>query len=453
MPERIYSLMEAHNWTELKHFLNEEMGFQELLEMMEVFPPHQQVVLFRLFNKDLALEVFEVLEPHKQRELLEAFNATEVIELFSGIDPSDQVRIIDELPAKVAKELLKAIPRVTRDAAAILMGFKPGTVGRVITPHYLRLKRDMTVSEALSQIRRLKPDSETLLDIYITDKHRVLEGSLTLRDLVVAEPETTVGEIMDDDVVYVTADTDQEDAVNILKKFDLVTLPVVDSEQRLVGVLEYDRALDILHEEAAEDLLEKGGLINLQNREESMSQRLINGTLFQVLKVRLPFLMITLAGGLLAGLVIEQFEEAINTVVALAFFMPVVMDMGGNVGTQSTTIFTRSLVLGHVRPNSFMGPFLKEVGRGLVMGVILGIMAGIIGILWQGDYRLGLVVGISLFFTVTLAATLGFFIPWILYRLDFDQAAGAGPIITTIKDISGLLIYFGLATMLMGIVI
>lgn len=452
MPDRIYSLMEAHNWTELKHFLNEELGFQELLELMEVFPPHQQVVLFRLFNKDLALEVFEVLEPHKQRELLEAFNAAEVNELFSGIDPSDQVRLLDELPAKVAKELLKSIPRETRDAAAILMGFKPGTVGRVMTPHYLRLKRDLTVSEALNQIRRLKPDSETLLDIYVTDKHRVLEGTLTLRDLVIAEPETTVGEIMDDDAVYVTADTDQEDAVNILKKFDLVTLPVVDSEQRLVGVLEYDRALDILHEEAAEDLLEKGGLINLQNREESMSQRLINGTLFQVLKVRLPFLMITLAGGLMAGLVIEQFEEAINTVVALAFFMPVVMDMGGNVGTQSTTIFTRSLVLGHIRPNSFTGPFLKEVGRGLVMGIILGILAGIIGVLWQGDYRLGLVVGISLLFTVTLAATLGFFIPWILYRLDFDQAAGAGPIITTIKDITGLLIYFGLATILMGIV-
>lgn len=452
MTEKITRLLQQHQWAELKQLLNQELGFQELFEAMETFPPHQQIVLFRLLNKDTALEMFEVMEPHQQHDLLDAFNDEEVIEMFSGIDPSDQVRLLDELPAKVAKELLRSIPPQTWDKAAILMGFRPGTVGRVMSPHYLRLRRDGTAAHALEHFRNLKPDREVLLDIWVTDRHRVLEGMVTLRDLVVADPAAPIGEVMDEDVVYVTADTDQEDAVNILKKFDLVSLPVVDSEHRLIGVLEYDRALDILQEEAEEDILEKGGLLALQEREESLSQRVIHGSLLQVMMVRLPFLMITLVGGLLAGMVISRFEQVLEAAVALAFFIPIVMDMGGNVGTQSITIFTRSLVLGHIRPSRFLPELGKEALRGMTIGGVVGVLTGIIGYLWQGDASLGLVVGLSLFSTVTLAASLGFLIPWLLFKLNMDQAAGAGPIITTIKDITGLLIYFYLANLFMDLI-
>jgi magnesium transporter len=166
MSQRILGLMEANHWAELKDLVNNELGFQELLEKMEDFTPPQQVVLFRLINKDhSAWNCLKCIEPHKQRQLLEAFSAAEVTELIAGIDPSDQVRLLDEVPAKVAKEFLKAIPREAREAASLLMGFKPGTVGRVMSPHYLRLRRDQTVGEALAQIRRMKPDSETLLDM------------------------------------------------------------------------------------------------------------------------------------------------------------------------------------------------------------------------------------------------------------------------------------------------
>lgn len=452
MTERITTLLSEHKFAELKELLNDDLGFQELSELLEEFTPNQQVVLFRLLDKDTALEFFELMEPPQQKELLEAFTDAEVTEMFSSIDPSDQVRLLDELPAKVAKELLKSIPGEARDSAAILMGFQPGTVGRVMSPHYLRLRQDDTARSALEHIRKLKPDREELLDIWVTDRHRVLEGVVTLRDLVLADPDAAIGDIMDDDVVYVTADTDQEEAVNILKKFDLVNLPVVDSENRLVGALEYDRALDIMQEEATEDLLERGGVLTLQKREENLSNRLIHGSVYQVLAVRLPFLMITLVGGLLAGLVISRFEEALSTVLALAFFMPLVMDMGGNVGTQSTTIFTRSLVLGHVRPNEFLKPLFREMTRGVTMGAILGAITGFIAFIWQGDASLGLVIALSLLFTITLAASLGFLVPWAMYKLNLDQAAGAGPILTTIKDITGLLIYFYLASLFMNLV-
>src|SRR5690554_999626 len=453
MTERITALLAEQKLAPLKHLLNEEVAFQELPQLLEEFPSNQQALLFRLLEKDLALEIFEVMEPSHQRELLAAFTANEVMELFSSIDPSDQVRLLDELPAKVAKELLKSVSADTRDKAATLMGFNAGAVGRVMSPHYLRLRRSDTVQYALDRIRRLKPEREVLLDIWVTDQHRVLEGVVTLRDLVLAEPSTNIGEIMDEDIVSVSANTDQEEAVNILKKFDLVSLPVVDSENRLIGNLEHDRALDILQEEATEDLLEGSGVLSLQKREESLSLRLVNGTLLQVLSARLPFLFITLIGGLLAVIVISNFETSLETVVALAFFMPLVMDMGGNVGTQSTTIFTRSLVLGHIRPAEFIKPLLKEISRGFTMGVIFGFLTALAAYVWQRQLSLSLVVGLSLLSTVTLAAALGFVVPWTMYKLNLDQAAGAGPILTTIKDITGLLIYFGLASLFMNIVI
>lgn len=453
MTERITNLLSEHKLVQLKELLNDELGFKELSELLEEFLPNQQVILFRLLEKDTALEIFELMETAKQKELLQAFTATEVTEMVSNIDPSDQVRLLDELPAKVAKELLKSIPPEDRENASILMGFQPGTVGRVMSPHYLRLRQDFTVQAALDHIRALKPDRETLLNVWVTDKRRVLEGVVTLRDLVLADPETTIGDIMDDDVVYVSADTDQEDAVNTLKKFDLVSLPVVDSENRLVGALEYDRALDIMQEEATEDLLEKGGVLTLQKREENLSQRLLHGSIHQVLAARLPFLLITLVGGLLAGFIISGFEAALSQVLALTFFLPLVMDMSGNVGTQSTTIFTRSLVLGHIRPNEFFKNLLNETGRGLAIGGIIGVLTAIITTLWQGDFRLGLVVGLSLWCALTLAASLGFLVPWTLFKLDLDQAAGSGPILTTILDIVALLIYFYLASFFMDLII
>ena len=451
MTERIANLLAEQKLVQLKELLNTELGFQELLQGLNEFLPTQQVVLFRLLEKELALEIFELMDTAQQKDLLQAFTAAEVAEMFASIDPSDQVRLLDELPAKVAKELLRSIPPEDREKASILMGFQPGTVGRVMSPRYLRLRQSDTAGHALERIRALKPEPEELHNVWVTDRSRVLEGFVTLRDLVLADPDTTIGEIMDDHIVFVSADTDQEEAVNILKKFDLVSLPVVDSENRLVGALEYDRALDIMVEEATEDLLEKGGVLTLQKREENLSQRLIHGSLGNILSARLPFLLITLVGGLLAGLIISGFETAVSQVPTLTFFLPLVLDMSGNVGNQSATIFTRSLVLEHIRPNAFLKPLFKEAGRGFAIGSIIGLLAAVAATLWQGDIQLGMTIGLSLLCALTLAAALGFLVPWVLYKLDFDQAVGAGPLLTTILDILGLLIYFCLAILFLGL--
>lgn len=243
---------------------------------------------------------------------------------------------------------------------------------------------------------------------------------------------------------------DQEIVARKIQDHNLLAIPVVDSEKRLVGIVTVDDAIDILQEEETEDVFIKAGLNEIHSRETTRSYHLIKGTLRKVLGVRLPYLLITLLGGMLAGTIIGAFEETLESILALAFFIPVIMDMGGNVGTQSSTIFARGLVLGHIDLTHFKGQILREAKVGATMGLLLGIGAGLFGWLWQDFFELGLVVGISIFITITIATIIGFGVPYALTKLGYDQAAGADPIITTLKDVSGLVINFSMASLLLG---
>jgi magnesium transporter len=248
----------------------------------------------------------------------------------------------------------------------------------------------------------------------------------------------------------VLVDEDQEDAAQIMADHSLVALPVVTAENELVGVITLDDAIRTLEEEADEDILDKSGIGALGGAEMNRSYIMLKGRIPQVWRIRVPFLMITMVGGLLAGVVIDVYEQALEAITALAIFIPIVMDMGGNAGTQSATIFARGFIAGHIQPHQFWRQFWRESLIGLGMGVGLGALVGLIAGTWQQMASLGWVVGIALGATVTMATMLGFLIPYVLIRLGMDQAAGADPILTTIKDITGLLIYFGLATLIMG---
>jgi len=251
-------------------------------------------------------------------------------------------------------------------------------------------------------------------------------------------------------VASVSTDTDQEEVARLLQKLDWLAIPVVDNENRLVGIVTIDDAVDILEEEATEDILDAAGFADVAGSEADRSEVLTKGSLWRIWAVRLPFLIITLAAGMAAGLIIEGFEEILESVVIVAFFIPLIMDMGGNVGTQSSTVFARGVVLGHINTKQFLRPFMKELGVGFTMGAMVGVLAGGIITLWLGLPMLGLAVGIALVATMTLAALLGFLVPYMLIKLKVDQAAGSAPVITSIKDISGLFIYFALVVVLMG---
>jgi len=410
----------------------------------------EQPLVFRLLPKNLAAAVFDMLEPVQQSELITLLTGEETASLIRQLDPDDQVHLLDEVPARVAKKLLDMLPETQREILGQLLGYREGTVGRIMNPAYVDVKKDMTAADALKRVRRKAKPGQVFTYVYVTDETRKLEGVLPLSVLVQAEESTPLAGLLPGyGFTAVTTGENDERASRVLQDADVSELPVLDREGRLVGVFSSDDAMDVLREENTDDMFDKVGLLDINKRETDRSHKLIHGSFWHVLKVRVPFLLITLAGGMLAGVVIDRFEEVLTAVVATAIFIPVIMDMGGNVGTQSSTIFTRGMVLGHIDMSRFRKQWLRETLNGFGMALILGTLGGLIAAVWQGIPELGLAVGISMVLVITLGVALGFIIPYILIKLGFDQAAGADPILTTIKDMSGLVIYFYAVSLLL----
>jgi len=445
--EQILACLKEKDMQTLKTLLTEA----EPVEILNIFydlSEKDQVIVFRLLSKDDALFVFEELETEDQQNLMRSFTDAQAIELVNELAPDDRVRLLDELPATVAKKLMASLSANEREMTNLLMGYEAQTAGRIMTPEYVRISKDLTAAQALEKVKINAVEKETIYTIYITDSKRKLEGVLSLRDLLIAKPDDKIESIMEEISITVSTDTDQEEVARLLQRLDWLAIPVVDKENLLVGIVTIDDAVDILEDEATEDMLTQAGLV--AGKEANRSEALINGNLWTIWKVRLPFLIITLAAGILSATVIGNFEDVLESVAAVAFFMPMIMDMGGTVGTQSSTVFARGVVLGHINTKAFAKHFIKEIGVGFSIGVIAGTAAGIIAAVWQNEPMLGLSVGLAIVSTVTLASSLGFLVPFALLKLNVDQAAGSSPIITSLKDISGLVIYFVFASIFLG---
>jgi len=449
--ENIKTLIEKKDLTNLNQVL-QEADLMTIVDILEEFRGEDKIeemgLIFRLLEKEKSMEVFDRLSFPFQEALINSLADEKVNEIISEMAPDDRARILDELPARVAKKLLNALDKEERKKTADLLGYAPETAGRIMNPEYTRLREGETAQEGLEKIKRIAEERELIYTIYVTDEKRKLKGVLSLRELLRAGSQEKIGEIMHEDIISVTTDTDQEEVARLLQERDLMAIPVVDREHRLVGIVTFDDAMDIIEEETTEDIFQTAGLI--PRRESDRSERLISGPILHSWKVRMPFLIITMIGGLLAGVVIDSFEASLQAVTALAVFIPVIMDMGGNIGTQSSTIFTRALVLGQIDTSRFFKHLAREVIVGASMGLLLGGIVFAITSFWQGIAQLGLVVSLALFLTLTLATALGFIVPYVLYKFGMDQAAGSVPFITTIKDISGLLIYFILANQFLG---
>lgn len=446
--QSIWTYLQSKDIDSLKKLLSHAEEI-EILSVIKELSSEEQVIVYRLLTKERALVVFEQLDTSSQQKLLQSFTEEKVAELVNELAPDDRVRLLEELPATVAKKLIASLSSEERESTNILMGYEAKTAGRVMTTEYIALKREMTVAEALKKIKANAEDKETIYTLYVTDSARKLEGVLSLKDLVLAEAEDKIEDIMNKKVMKVSTGTDQEEVARTLQEFDLLAVPVVDKEERLVGIITVDDAMDILEEESTEDMYIQAGLATLKNKEHDRSLTLIEGSLWEILKVRIPILILVLAGGFLAGMIVEGFEEVLASITAVAFFMPLIMDMGGSIGGQSTTIFARGVVLGHIKMDRFWKHLGKEALVGGSIGILVGIMACLAAWLWLGDPLIGLAVGLALVGSCFVAAVCGFLVPFFLIKIGADQAAGSGPIITSIKDISGLLIYFWLVSTLL----
>ncbi|MBD2742957.1 magnesium transporter [Coleofasciculus sp. FACHB-1120] len=415
----------------------------DIAEAIEGLPEAMQAIAFRLLSKDEAIEVYEYLDSSVQQALIEEFRRQEVLDIVDKMSPDDRARLFDELPATVVRRLLEQLTPTERQATAQLLGYEAGTAGRLMTPEYISLKENMTVAETLDRIRSLAHATEIIYYLYITDAARHLTGILSLRDLVIADPDQKIGDIMTRDVVCIYTSDDQEEVARLIGRYDFLAVPVVDREKRLVGIVTVDDVIDIIEQETTEDIYKQGGL-------QSGGDNYFQTDLLTVARKRVVWLFVLLLTNTVTGTIIKAEEEILRQVVSLAAFIPLLTGTGGNVGSQSSTVVIRGLNTEELRE---MGP-AQVVMREAIAGALLGVMLGTVATLWafwllNGDWAVSLAVGISLVAISVLASVAGSGLPFIFRAVGLDPALMSAPFITTAVDVLGVLIYFNLARLIL----
>lgn len=392
---------------------------------------------FSIISPEKAALVLPEMEPVLRKELFKEIEEKTISRILEKMPPHDATDILGELPEKWAQQLLDLMKREKAEDVDELLGYKENTAGRIMTPEFFSLRSDMRVTEAIEKLR--KTNIHDIPYVYIADDDYLI-GVLSLRTLIAAAPDTRLSKIANKDIVRVTVEIDQEDVANLMRKYDLRAIPVVDRTNKLVGIVAVDDILDIVTEEASEDIYHMAGI-----KEDSLLHRSIPAAV----RLRFPSLIICLIGGMVAAGIVGVFEEALAAIIILAAFMPVIMGMGGNIGTQSSTIVTRGLATGSIDIRNMWRLLWRELRIGLLIGAICGVAVGVIAQIWKGTPYLGIAVGVSMAATIVVAAILGAFFPILFQRIGVDPAIASGPAITTVKDITGLLIYFGIATLIM----
>ncbi|MFM9110074.1 MAG: magnesium transporter [Prochlorococcaceae cyanobacterium] len=427
-------LLEAANYDGAKLLLQPVQPV-DAAEAIGGLPRTLQALAFRLLPKDEAIEVYEYLDPPVQQSLLERLRSGEVLELVEEMSPDDRVRLFDELPAKVVRRLLAELSPAERRITAQMLGYAPETAGRLMTTEFIDLKEFHSAAQALEIVRRRARDTETIYSLYVTDASRHLTGMLSLRDLVTADPEDRLGDVMTREVVSVATDADQEDVARVIQRYDFLAAPVVDREQRLVGIVTVDDVIDVIQQEATRDLYAAGAL------QAGDEDDYFQSSLFTVARRRIIWLLVLLLANSGTSAVIASMDGVLKQVVVLAAFIPLLIGTGGNVGAQSSTVVIRGLSTQRLQA---LGPALA-IGREAVAGVLLGLLMAVVVIPWAWYVSASGVVagaaGLSLVVITTLAATAGAALPLLFERIGLDPALMSAPFIATITDVVGVFIY------------
>jgi magnesium transporter len=406
-------------------------------------PRTLQALAFRLLPKDEAIAVYEYLPVDVQQTLLERLRSGEVLELVEAMSPDDRVRLFDELPAKVVRRLQAELSPAERRVTAQLLGYEPETAGRLMTTEFIDLKEFHSAEQALEIVRRRSGSTETIYSLYVTDGARKLTGILSLRDLVVAEPEARIGEVMTREVISVSTDTDQEEVARAIQRYDFLAMPVVDREQRLVGIVTVDDVIDVIQQEATRDLYAAGAV---QAGDEDDYFR---SNLFAIARRRVVWLLVLLVANSGTSAVIASQESVLERLVLLAAFIPLLIGTGGNVGAQSSTVVIRGLSTQRIHQLG-LG---KAVGREALAGALLGLLLALVVLPWawlSGGPLVAVAVAASLLAISTLAATAGASLPLLFDRFNLDPALMSAPFITTIVDVAGVFIYLQTASRLLA---
>lgn len=445
LPE-IRDFIAERNFSALRELFR-EMPPADVAEVILDLPEDEQVIIFRLLPTPLAADVFEYLETDAQQQLLRAMAHEQVVAILNEMTPDDRTALLEEMPSAAARQLIKQLTPEERRIAQALLGYPEGSIGRLMTPDFVAVHDDWTVKEVLDHVREFGRDSETLNVIYVVDERGRLIDDLRMREFLLRPFEAKVSDFRDRTFVALKVNDSQEEALNAFRKYDRVALPVIDSNEVLVGIVTSDDMLDVAEEEATEDIQKLGGL-------EALDEPYTSISLTRMVKKRATWLIILFLGEMLTATAMQGYNSEIEKAAILAMFLPLIISSGGNSGSQATTLVIRAMAVGELGLRDWFRVVRKELASGISLGLILGTIGFIRIALWQylhifdyGKYHwlIGMTVAVALVGVVLWGCIAGSMLPFLLRRCGLDPATASAPFVATLVDVTGLLIYFNVA--------
>ncbi|HRP62686.1 MAG TPA: magnesium transporter [Phycisphaerales bacterium] len=429
----------------------EELYAAEVADLLTELKPTSRAVVFRLLPREKAADVFTFLPSDQQNQLLDELTNEQLVQMFNEMDPDDRAELFDEMPGQLAARLLEQMRPQERRNTQIILGYPPESVGRIMTPEYVSIKPDWTVQQALNHIRHFGKDAEILYTIYVVDDDRHLLDEIKLRHLVMADPDSSIRTLMDEQVVSLNAFDDREEAVRAMERYDVPVLPVVDRANVMVGIVTFDDVADVAEEEVTEDFQKIAAVAPL-------TEPYLDVSLWEMFRKRGGWLAILFVGQMLTASVMETFETQLQIVAALVIFIPLIISSGGNSGSQATSLVIRAIALNDVTLRDWWRVLRREVMVALCLGLFLAVigLARVAGWHWAGLYdygdvyiRIAFTVAISLIGVVVWGSLVGSMLPFLLRRIGLDPATSSAPFVATLVDVTGLLIYFYTATFML----
>lgn len=442
-------LIQKKDWVALREVFS-ELDPPDIAEIIEDLPDDESVIIFRLLPRDVAAIAFEYLPLDQQTSLVQTLGSEQMVNVLNEMAPDDRTRLLEELPAAVTRRVLTQLNPDELKVARQLLGYPEDSAGRRMTPEYLAIRPTMTAAEALEYVRRHGKDRETLNVIFITDERGHLVGDVRLATLVLAPPDSIVEGLEDRQLLSIQASAPVEEAIQMFEKYDRIALPVTDTRGILVGIITVDDVLDVAEERATEDIQRLGGM-------EALEAPYFDISFFEMIRKRAGWLTILFIAQTFTASVMGMFEDELDRAVVLGLFIPLIISSGGNSGSQATSLIVRGLAVREIQLRDWLRVFRREIFSGISLGFFLGTLGLLRVWFWPGaesdygeHYRMvGLTMALSVLGVVTFGTTVGAMLPLLLRRVGLDPASASAPFVATLVDVTGLLIYFGIALALL----
>jgi len=442
--EEIIQLIEEKKYFKIKKIL-EDLNEVDIAEILDELDLHNTLLIFRMLPKDLAVEVFAHFEPENQREIIEAITDKEVKNIVEELFFDDMIDLIEEMPANIVNKVLKHSTAEERKLINQFLKYPPDSAGSLMTIEYVELRQSMTVKEAMEHIKETGLTKETVYTCYVTNKNRKLEGIISLRLLVVSPEDAVIADLMEEEVIYVETHDDQETVATVFRRYGFLALPVVDKEKRLTGIITVDDIMDVMEQEATEDFQKMAAMA-------PSDDPYMTSSVFSLAKQRIVWLLVLMVAATISGYIISSYEGILSSVVILASFMPMLMNTGGSSGSQASTLVIRGMATGEIELRDAAKVLWKEFRISVIVGIVLALVNfGRLMIVTKAGFLVSLTVSLTLVVTVIIAKLLGGLAPMAAKVLKLDPAIMAGPLITTFVDAISLIVYFSIATMLLGV--